>query len=60
MKNAFVLVHQRGKLISTISSGEATAIQKTLKIDQLPAGILTFTLFNGKGVPQRERIVFVE
>ncbi|MEL6556873.1 MAG: TonB-dependent receptor [Bacteroidota bacterium] len=60
MKNAFVLVHQRGKLISTISSNEATAIQKTLKINQLPAGILTFTSFDGKGVPQRERIVFVE
>lgn len=60
MKNTFVLVHQRGKLISTITSLEAVSIQKSLKIDRLPAGILTFTLFDDKGVPQRERIVFVE
>lgn len=60
MKSAFIIIHQRGQLLSVISAEDRPAIQNSLKIDELPAGIISFTLFDGKGVPRRERIVFVE
>ncbi|MEL6556872.1 MAG: TonB-dependent receptor plug domain-containing protein [Bacteroidota bacterium] len=60
MKSAFIIIHQRGQLLSVISEKDRQSIQNSLKIDELPAGIVSFTLFDGDGIPRRERIVFIE
>ncbi|MGB3465805.1 MAG: Plug domain-containing protein [Cyclobacteriaceae bacterium] len=59
MEDAFVIIHQRGKLLGIVEA-EDKAIRNNIALQNLPAGIVTFTLFGSDGVPVRERIVFVE
>lgn len=60
MNSAFIIIHQRGSLLSVISAQNGASIQNLLKLDDLPTGIISFTLFDADGVPRRERIAFVE
>lgn len=60
MKNASVVVHQRGKILGVVSTNENPYIQSAFKQDKLPGGIISFTLFDENGLPRRERIAFVE
>lgn len=60
MKDAFVVVHLRGKVLGVVSANEKPYIQSAFKLENLPAGIISFTLFGADGLPRRERIAFVE
>ena len=59
MKDAYMVVHQRGKFLGVIKANDKQFMQSAFKSAELPSGIITFTLFNGSGLPVRERIAFV-
>jgi hypothetical protein len=60
-KKMKLLVHQNQHLIYTVDfKGEERQVQKAeLPIDELPTGILQFSLFTNDWLPLAERIVFV-
>ena len=60
MADAFIVIHQRGEFLGVIKANGKAYIQSALKSANLRGGIITFTLFNGDGLPVRERIAFVE
>lgn len=61
MDNAFILGHVRGNVFSFIaSSQEDRQIAAAFSAREIPSGIAHFTLFDGYGNPQCERLVFID
>ncbi|MEL6556874.1 MAG: TonB-dependent receptor plug domain-containing protein [Bacteroidota bacterium] len=60
MDGAYVVVHHRGEILGVVSPNGKPYIQSAFKQEKLPAGIISFTLFDANGLPRRERIAFVE
>ncbi|MEI6584918.1 MAG: hypothetical protein WCL56_02485 [Sediminibacterium sp.] len=60
-KHLHLLVHQNQQVLYTVSfKGEDKLLQKAaLPIDELPTGIVQFSLFTDDWIPLAERIVFV-
>lgn len=58
--NAFVVAHLRGKHLFTIKAQKGNKIYTSIPKQELPSGIIHFTLFDGNGKPQSERLTFVE
>lgn len=57
LESAFLIGHVRGSVfcyIQTLTPGKSIQLAKA----QIPEGILHFTLFDGQGMPQAERLVF--
>ncbi|OJJ14509.1 hypothetical protein BKI52_42790 [marine bacterium AO1-C] len=59
-KKFTIIAHCRGKSVFTASgtTKKNRPFKVTLNHDQLPTGILTFTVFDGQMTPQCERIIF--
>ncbi|MGB3464409.1 MAG: Plug domain-containing protein, partial [Cyclobacteriaceae bacterium] len=60
MDGAYVIAHQRGRILGVVKSNGKPMIRSAFKMGQLPAGVISFTLFDANGTPKRERISFVE
>ncbi|WP_017731188.1 TonB-dependent receptor plug domain-containing protein [Nafulsella turpanensis] len=61
LEGAFVLGHIRGNTFATITGEKgAKEIYAAIPTDSLSSGIAHFTLFNKEGIPQRERLVFID
>ncbi|MCW3088072.1 MAG: hypothetical protein JWQ78_1458, partial [Sediminibacterium sp.] len=60
-RQLFLLVHLNQKLFfkATIKSGEKLLQNAVIPIDELPTGILQFSLFTSDWIPVAERILFV-
>ncbi|MCU0390672.1 MAG: TonB-dependent receptor plug domain-containing protein [Thermoflexibacter sp.] len=59
-KHFFILAQQNGEVFFSIKdTTNKTALMSELSKFALPMGITQFTLFDGNGIPQAERLVFV-
>lgn len=60
-EGAFILAHLRGQVFSLIEGKkDAKQIYAALPIEGISSGVAHFTLFNKNGIPQSERLVFIE
>ncbi len=58
---AFIIGHVRGKVFAVIEGEKgASQLYAALPTENLPTGIAHFTLFNKSGVPQNERLIFID
>lgn len=59
LKGAFLIGHLRGKIFGIIEGMEGNAARFRIPTDEIPEGIAHFTLFNNRGEPVAERLVFI-
>lgn len=60
MEGSFIAGHIRGRPFASITAEKNTEeIYAALPTDSLPEGVAHFTLFNKEGVPQLERLVYI-
>jgi len=61
MDKSFVIGQMRGTPFLNLQAQEGRAyLYTSLNIDQIPSGVAQFAFFDGQGIPQCERLVFID